>query len=317
MPEDTSTTSSSSKVLSIGMVLNTVRQGDVISLGAVNLVGVGASDVWTSTATHEGLDPETEPSEGIWSLTIESDAGWYVIITQDCDIVRMPETEPCLVVCPVKFVSPEHWGNLRYGPGSPREFPLPDHPRIQREGKKAIADLRFVTSVDKEAVLHKSVEIIHPLTAPQRARFARWAGARYARVPHSDELETRVLPKAAKTIQDAAKKFAKGDTSNPITRLVGSVDQWYLAGNDKMIEFIGVTSDSSLNRGKFWKDGQADMAALDAAKKALANKLSAGLPADAGYVCKLEITTLHSISAAMFLAWSEWIIEKNQDPLAT
>lgn len=317
MSEESPTTSPSNKVLSIDMVLSNVRQGDVISLGAVNLVGVGASDVWASTAKHEG-DPRTEPSEGIWSLTIESDAGWYVIITQDCDIVRSPETEPCLVVCPVKFVSPERWGSLRYGPGSPREFPLPDDQRIQREGKKAIADLRFVTSIDKTALLHNSVEIIHPLSGPQRARFARWAGARYARVPHADELESKVLPKAAKTIQDAAKKFATGDTGSPITRLVGSIDQWYLAGNDKMINFIGVTSESSLKRGKFWKANEArpDDKALEEARAALTRKLSAGLPDNSGYVCKVLVKTLHSVTAADFLAWSEWIIDKNTDPLA-
>jgi hypothetical protein len=57
--------------------LSTISQGDVISLGAVNIVGVGHSAAWNSTAQHEGL-AEIEPGEEVWSLSIESDVGWYV-----------------------------------------------------------------------------------------------------------------------------------------------------------------------------------------------------------------------------------------------
>lgn len=315
MPEVPPVAPASTKVLSIDMILRNLRQGDVISLGAVNLVGVGKSEAWASAA-HEGVT-QAEPAEGIWALTIESDAGWYVIITQDCDLVRSPDIEPCIVVCPVKYVTPENWTRLRNGPGSPREFPLPDDDRVQREGMQTVADLRWVTSIDKTALLHPSVEIIHPLNAPQRANFARWVGARYARVPHSDELEEKVLRKAATTIQGHAKKFGKNDLSNPITRLVGAVDSWYIAGNDKMIDFIAVTSASSLKRGKWWIDASAspNQKALDKAVSALTDKLRAGLPDNSGYVCKVRVTTLDSIRAAEFLSWSEWVIEKNGDPL--
>ncbi|MEG9250298.1 hypothetical protein V6S67_19585 [Arthrobacter sp. Soc17.1.1.1] len=183
---------------------------------------------------------------------------------------------------------------------------------------ETIADLRFVTSIDKAALLDPSVQTIHPLTAPQRARFSRWVGARYARVPHANELEANVLPKAAKVIQDHAKKFAKGDVGDPATRLVGAVDRWYLDGNDKMVNFIAVASEASLKKASFWlgEDAKADLVGLQAAADKLRGKISASLASDAGYVCKVSIKSLQFVSAAEFLSWSEWIVEKNTDPLS-
>lgn len=124
--------------------------------------------------------------------------GWYVVITQDCDIVRDPNVEPWLVVCPLRQVTLAYWQALRSGPGSLRELPFPDGHRVPTaDGVRPIADLRFVTNVDKTALLHPSVQSLRPLPGPQRFVFGRWVGARCARVPHPDVLECDVLPKAA------------------------------------------------------------------------------------------------------------------------
>lgn len=312
MSKEVHTSSSAADSRQLESYLSNIRQGDLISLGAVNLVGVGSSEAWNSTAEHEGTSSKPE---GLWSLTIESDAGWYAIITQDCDIARHPSIEPCLVVCPVRFVTDEDWMKLRSGPGSPRTFPFPDESRISREGMKPIADLRFVTSIDKTALLHDSVDVAHPLTGPQRTNFARWVGARYARMPHSDELERNVLPKAEAVIRKLASKFAKGDKGDPAARLVASTDAWYIDGNDLRITFIAITSEASAKRGSFWKDNAFDAKQIDAAVKSLENKIRAGLPDNSGYSCQVELQTLHSVSAAEFRSWSEWVVEKQPDPL--
>jgi len=300
-------------------VLASLGQGDVVSLGAVNLVGVGASAAWTATAKHEGVDSAgAGPSDELWSLTVTSDVGWYAVITQDCDIVRHPDIEPALVVCPLKFVTDAQWQALRSGPTSPREFPFPTGRGLPtKEGHQLVADLRFVTSVDKTALLHASVETKKPLTGPQRAAFGRWVGARFARVPHPDVLEKDVLPKAADVIRKLAARYAAGDTSDPEVRLVGATERWYLGGNDRRVLFIPMLTEADARAAKLWvaKSGEFDEASIAAAAKRLATKLRAGLPAGGGYTCAVKPATLHGTTAADLLEWSEWVVEAPTDPL--
>ncbi len=301
----------------VNLVLGTIAQGDVISLGAVNIVGVGASAAWHATAEHEG-QPGREPGEEIWSLSIESDVGWYVVITQDCDIVRVPNIEPCLVVCPLKYVSREEWQAIRSGPGSPRYFPFPAGKKLPvSDGQLPIADLRFVTSVDKTALLHRSVQVLRPLSAPQRARFGRWVGSRYARVPHPDNLERDVLPKAAILVRKLASKFAAGGAMDPGVRLIGSAESWYLGGNDKRVVFIPMISEATAKASGLWNDEEAKFRqeTIETAEKWLSGKLRASLPPGAGYTCSVETSTLHTATAADLLEWSEWIVEDSPDPV--
>lgn len=317
MNDETTAQQSSPNLASVMAYLKTMSQGDVISLGAVSIVGVGASAAWHSTAEHEGL-AEREPGEEIWSLSIESDVGWYVVITQDCDIARDPRTEPCLHVCPVQYVPAEEWQALTSGPRSPRFFPLPDGNKLPRmDGKFPIADLRFVTSVDKTALLHPTVEVLHPLSAPQRASFGRWVGSRFARVAHPDNLERDVLPKAATLIRKLAKQFAAGNMQNPEVRLVGATRSWYLGGNDKRVVYIPMISEATAKAAGLWNNdaGDFNVATIEAATKRLASKLRASLPPGAGYACSVEPSTLHTATAADLLEWSEWIVEEAQPTL--
>lgn len=301
-------------------VLRGVAQGDLVSLGAVTLVGVGASAAWSSTAAHEGFDADNAAaSDELWSLTVESDVGWYVVITQDCDIVRDPAIEPALVVCPLRFVPDAAWQALRSGPGSPREFPFPSGRGLPPlEGHKPVADLRFVTSVDKTALLHPSVKFAQPLSGPQRATFGRWVGARYARAPHLDVLERDVLPKAADVVRKLATKFAAGKGSDPEVRLVGATERWYLGGNDKRVLFIPMLAEASARAAKLWRPepGEFDETTIAAGAKRLAGKLRAGLPPGGGYTCAVEPASLHGTSAADLLEWAEWVVEVPPDPLA-
>lgn len=302
-------------------VLRGLAQGDLVSLGAVTLVGVGASAAWSSTVAHERFDAQASAaSDELWSLTVESDVGWYVIITQDCDIVRDPSIEPALVVCPLRFVPEAAWQALRSGPGSPREFPFPpDRALPILEGHKPVADLRFVTSVDKTALLHPSVQFKQPLTGPQRATFGRWVGARYARAAHPDVLERDVLPKAASVVRKLATKFAAGQASDPEVRLVGATERWYLGGNDRRVLFIPMLSEASARAAKLWRadPGDFDENTIRAGAKRLAGKLRSGLPAGGGYTVAVEPATLHGTSAADLLEWSEWVVEAPGDPLGT
>jgi hypothetical protein len=233
--------------------------------------------------------------------------------------VREPALEPAIVVCPLKYISDQAWQNLRSGPGSPREFPFPDGRWAPDfSGFKPAANLRFVTSVDKTALLHPSVIFKHPLSGPQRATFGSWVGARYARTPHPDALERDVLPKAAARIQKLSAKFQVGVAATPEVRLVAATERWYLGGNDKRVLFIPMVSESSLKMAQLWNDttSEADEATIGSAAKKLTNLLRAGLPSGLGYTCAVEPTSLHGATAADLLEWSEWVVEIPPDPLA-
>lgn len=298
-------------------ILPGLTQGDLISLGAVALVGLGRSHAWDSSTAHSGRTGQ--PPDEVWSLTIESDIGWYVVISQPCDIIRNSITEPCIVVCPLRYVPVDRWVQLCNGPTSPREFPFPQYKALpQRKDERPVADLRFVTSVDKGALLHPSVEKLRPLSGPQRERFSRWVGARYARVPHPDELEERVLPKAAQIIRKLAVQFSKGN-GDPEARLVAATETWYLAGNNKRVIFTPMVSDASIKAARLPAlpaPGEPLAQEMELAIRKLESRLRAALPPKAGYTCEVRACTLDGVSGADLLEWSEWVIDTPPDPLS-
>lgn len=288
-----------------------LAQGDVISLGAVSLVGRGPSEAIQGTTA----DPEAE----LWSLTIESEVGWYAVISQDCDIARTPDIEPALVVCPIQYITDDAWALLRAGGGSPREFPFPDGRKLpQKPGYKHVADLRFVTSVDKTTVATNSVSFLRPLTETQRTNFRNWVGSRYAREPHPDDLERDVLPRLAKMIKKIASSNDQSVKNSPERRLIDATQGWHLEGTAKRAAFLLILTMSSAKEAGFLdKSGMKLLKGdLESACNRLKNKMFSALKTDEGCVISVEATTLHGISAAKFQTYSEWIIEKPVDPLA-
>lgn len=142
-------------------LLAELRQGDVISPGAVSLVGRGP------TAVTELASEAVAPDE-LWAVTVESGVGWYVIMSGSCDIEREPDIEPCLAISPVDLVSRERYQQLRRGSYSPREFPLPVDKLAQAtdndpEDFFPVVNARFITSLDKMALLAAEVQTLRPL----------------------------------------------------------------------------------------------------------------------------------------------------------
>jgi hypothetical protein len=297
-------------------VVSDVQQGDLISLGAVTLVGKGATQAWKSTAEFKEGQPPS--GEDLWSLTIESESGWYVIISQDCDIERTPDIEPALVVCPIKYVTEDEWKMLRSGPTSPREFPFPDGKRLPiKEGYAPVADLRFVTSVDKTALSDGSVKFLRPLSSPQRKRFSDWVGARYSREAHSNELEENVLPRVARLLGKMVTSDASTRT-DPAYRLLDAAEGWYIGGNNKGVIFYVFTSEAAAIKAGLWDkiESDFDRATAKSAAKRLANMMRGCLKPDSGYAINVEVTTTSGIKLAEFLELSEWVIESPVDPLS-
>jgi hypothetical protein len=71
------------RVAGLDLHLRSLEQGDLIGLGAIAIVGTTTSEV-TGTAGRPAVEVE------VTSITVETESGWYAVLTQDCDIVRQP-----------------------------------------------------------------------------------------------------------------------------------------------------------------------------------------------------------------------------------
>ena len=117
--------SSSGPARTLADRLELLRQGDLINLGAASILGRGPSP--TLHAAYPTMAPMADQP---WSIMLVSELGWYVVLSQDCDIARSPDVEPCILVCPLEAVPQPDWQSLRSGPYSPREFPYPEQVRM-------------------------------------------------------------------------------------------------------------------------------------------------------------------------------------------
>jgi hypothetical protein len=291
-------------------LLRTLRQGDLISLGAVTLVGAGPAAALDAAAAQ--VDEDT-----LWSVTVESEAGWYVVLSQDCDIVRDPDEEPCIVVCPLDYVPGQRWKQLRGGPYSPRHFPFPDDKGLRPDDQRwPVASLLYVSSVDKTALLHSSVKQLSPLTGPQRARFGRWVARRYGRPAHDDLVERDVLSRAGGRIQDLAKSYSRADSPTDVMRLIAATEEWFVEATDQNVKLHAILTEGSANAAGLWDDKTGDWhhRRIEQAAGQLRKDLAKRLPPGSGYALAVNTTTLDRVPASQYLAWSVWTLE-GSDPL--
>jgi hypothetical protein len=279
-----------------------------VSLGAVNVVGQGPTELL------KGATPDRVPEDGLWSVTIESDVGWYVILSQDCDIVRDKVDDPCLLVCPLTCVSDQRWMALRHGPYSPREFPFPDA-KIAGQGNdgKPVANLRFVTSVDKEALLDDSVKTLRPLSAPQRDRFQAWAGRRFMRAAFDDALNEDVLAPSATVLlgylSKARADLEGGRTPNASGIFMCCAEEWMVGGTDRLVSLNAITTEAAM------ASVGATREVVESGRAFVEGKLRAKLPAGKGYGLELVLWTLDSMPASRYRDLAPWVIESAEDRL--
>jgi hypothetical protein len=292
-------------------LLRTLRQGDLISLGAVTMVGAGRS------AGAAAADVDVDDGQ-LWSITVDSEAGWYVVISQDCDVVRSPDDEPCIVVCPLVYITGSRWRQLRSGPYSPRQFPFPDDKGLRPDDDRwPAASLLYVSSVDKTALLHDSVQQLAPLTGPQRLSFGRWVARRYGRPAHDDLVERDVLSAAGARIRSLAKSFDKATNLTDMMRLVAATEEWYVEANDRNVKLHAVLTEASANAAGLWDNAKADWHTrrIEQAAKGLRNDLARRLPPGSGYALNVNVTSLDRVPASQYVsAWATWTLD-SFDPL--
>lgn len=296
-------------------MLTSVAQGDVISVGVVNVAGQGPS----AELSDAGI---TTPDD-VWNLTVQSEIGWYVVLSQDCDIVRDPSVEPCVVVCPVTTVTETRYRELRSGGYSPRDFPLPDAKLRAAIGKKKsesffpVANQRFVTSVLKEALLAPDVRVLRPLTGRQQQRLREWAGMRYARTPHPDAAEEHVLGRAASIVAKYNRETSTPGQQTLQHKLVAATDTWLVRCTELSVALCPViTLDRAKDAGMLVQaSGELDAGAIHAACRKLANEIASRITRDSGFRISVEARTWESMSAGEFTDHAIWSWERQPDPL--
>ena len=295
----------------LGQRLRTLRQGDLVSLGAVTLVGTGPAATLDAAAAQVGDDT-------LWSVTVESEAGWYAVLSQDCDIVREPDEEPCIVVSPLVYVPESRWRQLRSGPYSPRHFPFPDDKGLRPDADRwPAASLLYVSGVDKTALLHGSVRQLSPLTGPQRAQFGRWVARRYGRPAHDDLLERDVLSQAGARIRSLAKSYSRAGDVTDVMRLIAATEEWYVEATDRNVKLHAILTEGSANAAGLWNDKTNDWHTqrIKQAAERLRKDLAKRLPTNSGYALAVNTTTMDTVSASQYLSWGVWTLE-GSDPLA-
>jgi hypothetical protein len=314
-------TNAISRPATLDAILRSVWQGDLISLGAVAIVGTPTSEVLSAAGEKDTDSP-------IASVTIASAAGWYAVLTQDCDIARSVDVEPCLQVAPVVYVDEDHWQRLVNGQTSYRYFPLPDKVAPQSPadedvaaGGKPVVDLRYITNVDKSAFLSaRDTHYNRVLTGRHRTRFGQWIGNRFSRVPFDDTVSEIVLP-IVRSVLDSAhrqRKQSPAGQRKPPVAFVSCVSEWYVRETANMVEIMGRFDPTLAKAEKLLqiKDGVASPHPMvEQGATALQRQIAGKLDSSAGYSVAVTWFDFSDLTVTEFETYGLWIVQ--DDPEAS
>ncbi|MCX6415190.1 MAG: hypothetical protein NTU77_11415 [Actinobacteria bacterium] len=297
--------SSSGPARTLADRLELLRQGDLINLGAASILGRGPSPT-----LHVAYPTMAPMADQPWSIMLVSELGWYVVLSQDCDIARSPDVEPCILVCPLEAVPQPDWQSLRSGPYSPREFPYPEQVHMNLpDGTAAVANARFPASMEKTALLSSMYVRAAPLSAALRLRFREWVARRFGRAPHPDSVSSHVLQPCGHRIAQLARAArARPSGRSRSHMLVLLADEWYVAPGEQLISLQMIITAAGAKSIGFWDDNHANfsLAAIEAARIELQADLNRRITPGLGYSLTLEVHTLDRVSADTYRSWSPW-----------
>lgn len=300
--------------------LRGVEQGDLVSFGAIGIAVRPGSAI----AAAAGLADDETPE--VVTLTIETTSGWYVVLSQDCDIVRDVAEEPCVTVAPVVYVAPEAWTRLHLGQTSYRRFPLPDeavapvddeHATRIPAGHRPVVDIRYVGTLDKTA-LSAGFAQRHPLTGKDKLTFQTWVGARFGRESFADEVHDRVLPAARAALNAAMSSHLNGERSAR-AHTVASVSQYWVRVTDRYVEVMGrleanrARASGTLRRA----NGTDNWAASEfAAGCRELSKATNTAMRGSGYTVKFTVANFdeHELTVAEFETYAVWHVLDEPPP---
>ena len=269
--------------------LQEIEQGDLISFGAVGIV----TRKGAAFAASAGLEGD---GAGVVALTVETAAGWYAVLSQDCDIVRGVDAEPTLTVAPVMFIPHNDWQRLH-------------------DGHAPVVDIRYVSTVDKTA-LEGGFERRAPLVGDTKREFQVWVGQRFGRESFADAVHETVLPSARRVLDAALKARQAGDTS-PMIITVATVTDYWVRATDRYVEVLG-RLEPTRGRAAGMLLSAAGVStwnerALDEDCRKL-SQASARLTRQAGYTVKFTVKDFAELSAAEAETYTLWRVQDDPPP---
>jgi hypothetical protein len=190
----------------IEAVVRTLRQGDLLDGG--KLATLFSPDA-PAYPEEVGAAPHDEP---LMTMEARLQSGLCAVISQDCDIRRLPDVEPYVVVAPIQVVSDKEYRDADAGLSS-RFFAYPE---INGQGNLAL-DMRVVMSVEKFAIASPYVRVTPcPLHPTRRAELRSWLGRRFSRVPFPDDIEEQLVT----PLRQAVKRAREQDAANVCSTFV-------------------------------------------------------------------------------------------------
>lgn len=176
-------------------VLKTVRQGDLLDIPKITFL-------WSPDAPSHPSEVEgVEHEEPVMTEEMTLPVGMCVIVSQDCDIRRLPDIEPYLLVCPV-YEADEKGYKVASDGMSVRFFA---YPQIEGfEDKRIVVDGRMIQSIEKTALLSSHIKRMPcPLTEPSRVKLRGWLGRRLGRDVYPDEIVRSVIDPVEQALKRA------------------------------------------------------------------------------------------------------------------
>ena len=246
------------------MDLDNLQQGDLLRLPALPAVVM--------------FDGDRVGVEDIDLVT-----GLAVIVSQTCDIVADPRTEPWLVVAPVEEVAEDLYKRSWSGRLSPRLFALPPFADLAHP----VANLTFVASVEKQLVQRDVVQVVEvPFEPADRRRFREWLGRRLARHAFPDHVENHVLRHLRRRL---AARSTTAQHDGPLVRSIEGV--WVAVAQDgAAVEILIVVEPGTKSISQLDNEDK-----LHAAANALLRPLHARAN-DAGYRLSVRVAEPDEVS---------------------
>lgn len=290
--------------------LSPVQQGDVLSGLTLAVAGVGPEGV--EHLPVGATRPEVGPDDA-WASPVVSETGQYVLLSQDCDLVRDPDREPTVQIAPLVLVDQMTWDDLNrngysarwYAYSSAKFTGVPD-------GQGLAVDLAWTTSILKGSLTAPSVTAVRPLTGPEQYKFSEWVAARTGRVPFPDSVVINVLDPCyavRKRLLGTFRKAAGPASAKVEARVVAAVDRWFARVDGRLITILGAVTGPRLQAAGLTDadTGEvltADLTAGTTKLQALTVKAMNAVNPDSGYTVKIACVDLANVRASEFLQFS-------------
>ena len=286
-----------------------LAQGDALSGLTLAVAGVGRAG---GEPLPKAMWPATVGDSDAWAIAVDAESGWYVLLSQDCDIVSDAADEPTVAIAPLVLVSDDEWADLHHNGYSARKAAYPSGGFDLPEGTKLAIDLAWTTSILKGSIHTPDVRAARPLTGPQQRELGEWLAARSGRVPFPDDVVRLVLDPCydvrKRLLASAVKADKAGATAKLEARAVFAATHWYAHLDGRLVTVLGAVTGTGLHRAGFvHPDGSIDTVNLAAGvEKVQAEVIKRMNKADAhsGFQIKIVLIDLARMSAAEFVRFA-------------